>query len=242
MDRSDRKRFTRKNLSLKIKKDRFISGYIEAKCPQVYNEAMKYYEQLDSAYPQKRDLTKTVEFLYLTTGVSSFSEYYHKKRLEKGKKQPEKEPSIVDNMVLKIPLFDPKDKNTLGSFPEQQEVSVHEAPLPIPDAVYENLLQELRNDPDLYAIFNDMNTSGDDIIDLSGEQQVCVTFEQPDEQHVTIEQPDEQPDESIPDTLCEDIVHELCEDPQLRDILDDMDIGEYNEQTPLERELSGLNY
>ena len=133
-------------------------------------------------------------------------------------------------MVLKIPLFEPKDKNTLASFPEQQEVSVHEAPLPIPDPVYQNLLQELSNDPDLYAIFNDMNTSGDDIIDL------------PDEQHVTIEQPDEQPDESIPDTPFEDIVHELCEDPQLRDILDDMDIGEYNEQTPLERELANLGY
>ena len=207
MDISERKRFTRKNLSLRIRKDRFISTYIEAKHPQEYNEAKRHYDQLHSAYPKKRDLTKTCEFLYLTTGISSFSEYYNKKRLEKGKKQPEKEPRIEDRMVLKIPLFDPKDKNTHGSFPDQQEVSVHEAPLPIPDAAYQNLLQELRNDPDLYAIFNDMNTSGDDIIDLSNEQ------------HVTIEQLDEQPDESIPDTLCEDI-----------------------EQTPLEKELVNLGY
>ena len=242
MDRSERKRFTRKNLTLKNKKDRFISTYVETKYPQIYEEAKKCYDQIDVVYPNKRDLTKTVEYLYISAGVTSLNQYYHKRREEKVKNMLEKEHGIDDNMVrehgindnmvkehrindnmvLKIPLFDAKDSNKPGTSSHQQQ-----EPLPIPDDLYQTLLQELRNDPELYSIFNDMDMSGGDSIDLS-EEQLSVTSEQPDE--------------SIPDTLCEDIVHELCEDPQLRDILDDMDIGEYNEQTPLERELSGLNY
>ena len=211
MDRSERKRLTRKNLSLKARLDRFISGYIEVKHPQTYNEAKEYYEKLDSVYPNKRDLCKTVEFLYATTGVTSFTEYYRQKRLDKGKKQTEKK-SIVDNMVLRIPLFDATDKNIVGNIPDQQKVNVHEESLTIPDDVYENLVQELRKDPDLYNIFNDMNTSGDDIIDLSGEQQVQLTIEQPDENipgddiidlsgEQQVQLTIEQPDENIPDTV-----------------------------------------
>ena len=202
-------------MSLKNKKDRFIADYIQVKFPQIYDEAKRHYDQLDAVYPGKRDLTKTVEFVYMTTGVTSLRQYYHKRRIEKTKNLLEKEPGINDIMVLKIPLFDAKASNKLGgSSHQQQETIDHEPPLPIPDDLYENLLRELRNDPELYSIFNDMDMSGDDSIDLSGEQQ---------------------PNESNPDTLCEDIVDELWQDPELQVILCD-------EQTPLERELSLLNY
>ena len=222
MERSQRKRFTRKNLSLRNKKDRFIAAYIQTKFPQIYDEAKKCYDQIDALYPSKRDLTKTVEYIYMSTGVTSLSQYYHKKRAEKTKNLLEKEPGINDNMVLKIPLFDAKGSNKLGrSSRQQQETNDHEVPLPIPDDLYRNLLQELRNDPELYSIFNDMDMSGGDSIDLSEEQQLAVTIEQPNE--------------SNPDTWCEDIVDELCQDPELHTILCD-------EQTPLERELSRAGY
>ena len=218
MDRTQRKRYTRKNLVLKNKKDRFISGYIQAKFPQIYDEANICYDRIASVYPNKRDLTKTVEFIYMTTGATSLSQYYHNKRVEKARKQSEKEPAINDNMVLKIPLF---DANLGRSSHRQQETNDHEVPLPVPDEVYQNLLQELRNDPELYSIFNDMDMSRDDSIDLSEEQQLSVTIEQPNE--------------SNPDTRGEDIVNDLCQDPELHAILSD-------EQTPLERELSHLGY
>ena len=215
--RNQRKKFTRKNLSLRNKRDRFISGYIEAKFPQAYDQANKCYDKMDAKYPTKRDLTKTLEFVHITTGCTSLSQYFHKKRAEKSRENhQEKEHGISDSMVLEIPLFNVEDSKKLGSSSQQQETSEHEVAMTISDEVYENLLQELRKDPDLYSIFNDMNMPGDDSAGSSVEQQ---------QQH----------DEGNPDSLCEDIFNELNQDPDLQAIL-------YNEQTPLERELSHLNY
>ena len=45
-----------------------------------------------------------------------------------------------------------------------QEINVHtdESPMVIPDKIYEDLLLELRKDPDLHAIFNDFDLSEED--------------------------------------------------------------------------------
>ena len=45
-----------------------------------------------------------------------------------------------------------------------QEINVHtdESPMVIPDKIYEDLLRELRKDPDLHAIFNDFDLSEED--------------------------------------------------------------------------------
>ena len=197
-------------MSLKNRKDRFISAYIEAKFPEAYNEAIKTYEKVDAVYTNKRDLTKTVEFVYLTTGVTSLTQYYQKKKAERVKKQLEKEAPIKDNMILEIPLFGTKD---CIQQQQQQQQETNEAALIIPDEVYQNLLEELRKDPDLYSILNDMDMPCDDSIDSAGEQ----------------------PGESNLDAQCVDIFSELNQDPVLQAILSD-------QQTPLERELSLLNY
>ena len=166
MDRNQRKKFTRKNLSLKNRKDRFISSYIKAKFPDVYDQASKSYNQIDAAYPNKRDLTKTVEFVYTTTGVTTLNQYYHKKRSERVRKG--KEAAINDNMVLNIPLFGTKDCIEQQQ-QQKQETNENELALPIPDELYNNLLEELRNDPDLHTILNDMDMPGEQ----SNESNLC---------------------------------------------------------------------
>ena len=146
MKRTQQKSKARKELRKRDRHDRFISAYVKAKHSQIYMEANEFYEQLDKHNPGKRDLCKTVEFLQSTTRFKSFTEYYKREKSglnTKRKKQP------VDNMVLNIPLMVNKKVT--------EEVNTCEPPLAIPDHLYLDLLQEIRNDPDLHAIFNDMN-------------------------------------------------------------------------------------
>ena len=236
-------------LSLRTRQDRFISGYIRARYPDIYNEVNGYYNELDSKYPEKRDLCKTVEYLYATTGFKSHGEWYHSKRKNQMAKQESKKPNekttILDNMELKIPLM----SNTHQITKNSPRTEVEETPLVIPDSIYDDLVKELRNDPDLYDIFNDMN-----IDDLSQEQQLQITVldQSYDEHQLTTPEniPNNQCQEqqvtssnnNIPDHVCEEIVQEFSKDPYLYDIINNMDLDEYDEQTPLEKELTTLGY
>ena len=156
MERTQQKKNARKNLRKKDRHDRFISAYVKAKHPQIYMEAEEFYEQIDKHNPGKRDLCKTVEFLQITTRFKTFTEYYKRKKSglnSKRKNQP------VDNMVLNIPLLKHKKvtEEVNASEPNGSEPNASEPPLAIPDHLYQDLLQEIRNDPDLYAILNDMD-------------------------------------------------------------------------------------
>ena len=125
---------------LKAKQDRFISAYVKTKDPRLFMEAKDYYKQLDSIYPHKRDLCKTVEFLHMSTGVSSFSQYYYKRKQEKQDKEKQDKEKITDNMVLRIPLMsDIPDQQT-----QQEEVNVIECP--VPDKVYEGPDQQTQQE------------------------------------------------------------------------------------------------
>ena len=242
MERTERKKVTRRNLSKKIRHDRFISGYVEVKYPQAYREADNHYNQLNTKYPNKRDLCKTIEYIQLTTGIKTYSEYYHHNRPGYKRKNQEVEEtnkkqvqdSIVDNMVLEIPLMNTSEKipsiNTSESMANIQLEEANELSLDI--LQYEEIIQELRNDPDLYNICNDLSTYGDDIVDMSGVEKLEVTVEHTGESFL-----------NIPDKVYEDIIQELTNDPDLSMIFDDIDVDiEYQEQTPLEKELVDLGY
>ena len=170
---SEIKNGKRKNLTIKDRRDRFVAGYVQSKYPDIYREANVFYEQLGEIYPNKKDRCKTIEYLRATEGVKSYNEYYRKKRpsKKKGKHTLEKS-SIADNMVLEIPLFNTSSTahKPNSTILEQASVNIpqindQESALIITDDVYEGLVQELRQDPDLYRIFNDtMYTYGDDTI------------------------------------------------------------------------------
>ena len=113
---------------------------------------------------------------------------------------------------LVIPELETQDETPQLVIPELE--TQDETPqLVIPEHVYEDLLQELRNDPDLYKIFNDM-----DIPD--NENQQTDTTVDNDEMDNESQQTDT--------TLSND------------DMWDVFNI--FNEQTPLERELLRLGF
>ena len=57
----ERKRDQRHRREITAKLDRTVSDYVRYKYPSVYAEAEEYYTQLNSKYPTKKDLIKTVE-------------------------------------------------------------------------------------------------------------------------------------------------------------------------------------
>ena len=209
MDKIELKRHTRKLLSKKNRHDRLISQYVYFRHPDVYSEANECYDSLDVKYPGKRDLCKTLEFLQLTTGVNSYSQLYHSNRQKNKPKNKKAETTTTkkqhtDRMVLEIPLI---NSNTLT-----------DETLSLNMPVYNELMDEIRNDPDLHAILNDFTIPGDETTDMSGPQHAGESFL------------------GLPDKDYEGLVQELCDDPDLAMIFNDI------EQTPLEKELSNLGY
>ena len=169
---SDAKRTTERN------KAKFISMYTQAVYGDIYQEAQQLYETIKQKNPGTKDLTKTIDFIQNVTPERTVPRYY----FTRGSKQQKLHKNNT-RMVLNIPLMETtqvskvmstmtttgdalEDRDMVASAPGdgQEEMSASQpAPeqedthLDIPDRVYEELLQELRQDPDLYSIFNNFN-------------------------------------------------------------------------------------
>ena len=188
--------------SEKVRQNRVITGYIEFNYPDVYKEAKEFYVQLNTLYPEKKDLRRTNEFEWAKTGFTNAKKkYYPRKTPYKKKKDNSKPDKIVDNMELIIPLMDRAEKpveNTettaktnqkvmenvvdmsadkeievfieppIDSFTdipiEPPEVIINSFPV-ISDEVIEDIIKDLREDPDLDQIFNDFDVDFDDFIE-----------------------------------------------------------------------------
>ena len=146
----------------------FVDEYVRVKYRDVYSEAINFYTALDQAYPRKRNLCKTSEF-------QSWRVEVHKKD-KKSTAQQEK----TRNMALSIPLIphSPPTPNTETSTTAEiqqplatppgigAELTIDmppETPLETDDQMTDRRIQEiiaeLRDDPDLNGIFDDIETN-----------------------------------------------------------------------------------
>ena len=206
MQRTDQKRVARQKLSIENRHSRFISEYVKSKHTEIYNEAEAFFKHVQELNPNKRDLTKTHQFLVATTGFVDRNDFYNRKR----QKAQEKNQQVNDNMVLRVQLLAPEAVTTINHnseplvipgeqiqiravttcnhnseplvIPGEQiqigavTTSNHNSePLVIPDGLYEDLIKELRSDPDLHAILNDMNMDMDP--DISFDEQTPLERE-----------------------------------------------------------------
>ena len=152
MNRTEQKRTARHILAIKTRHDRLVTAYIRNKYPIEYEEAELYYQNLNLKYPNKRDLTKTTDFLHFTTGYGSFIDYYRARAEdEKTKNITQETHTVEDNMSLRIQLMDNDDVST-AKLCEKADES-----LAIPEDVYNSLISKLAKDPQLYSIFNGMS-------------------------------------------------------------------------------------
>ena len=148
MDRVAQKKAAQHVRSKAARHDRFIAAYIMKKNKEAYAEAKQFFDDLDQKYPQKRDLTKTDEFVHKTTGYTSF---YTMAQAKYQTKKQEANNDKSKSMALKIQLMDPVDVD-IAVMGEKTDES-----LCIPDHIYNNLLAEISKDPVLTNIFNTVN-------------------------------------------------------------------------------------
>ena len=148
MDRVIQKKAARHVRSKAARHDRFIATYIMKKNKEAYAEAKQLYDDLDKKYPEKRDLTKTDEFLHKTTGYTSFYQMSRAKyKVQKQKPNNQK----IKGMSLEIPLMDKGDVDIVVMAEKVDES------LCIPDHIYNNLLAEISKDPVMSSIFGTIN-------------------------------------------------------------------------------------
>ena len=134
--RVDQKRRARQKRSIQAKHDRLIAAYVKKRYPEVNTEAYNYYEALQKKYPNKRDLTKTQEFLFLLC--------QDKENDGKTLSNTQVTTTVInDSMKLQIPLMDKNDVDTATN-------------LNIPEDIYNSLITDLAKDPQLNTIFNDI--------------------------------------------------------------------------------------
>ena len=57
-----RRRELRSQQTIEVRKSKLVSSYIKTKYPAIYHEASEFYNDLVKHYPEKRDLTKTIDY------------------------------------------------------------------------------------------------------------------------------------------------------------------------------------
>ena len=181
MDPSRKQRW-RKLESERLRKSRITQGYIQKRYPEVYQEASEFFDFLNSKYPTKKDLRRTNEFELLKTGLSDepTKRFYTRKT----KKTTTTTTTFEDTMELTIPLM---KNNTAGRQPDDAtagDKAIVQSTIDdmdigisgieptfnqeIPDNILEEIMAELRGDPQIDAFFENIS---DDYFDH--EELVC---------------------------------------------------------------------
>ena len=102
---TERKNRWRRADSVKKRQERAIVGYMEIKYPNIYKEAVGFFNQLREKYPNKLDLRKTNEYDLLRMPAKRIRKHTTTEVVyQKTKKTVE----VEDNMQLRIRLFSPE--------------------------------------------------------------------------------------------------------------------------------------
>ena len=200
----------RRAQSAKVREGRVITGYIEVKHPEIYAEAITFYNSLNQKYPSKSDLRKTVEFSNLSLPVPVETVNPDKKKKYKKKSYPN-----INNGVYASNMYSsPPDKN----FKDNLELRIPLIPLTTETS---ESMQNSQLEPIAEA----------DTTELMQNTQIEPT-------EIIINETDLQStlNEEFPDDVIDKIVAELQKDAQLESIFDDIDV-DIPEVSPLEAEL-----
>ena len=181
----------------------FVHEYVRAKFNKVYAEAMKFYSQLDQTYPDKKDLCRTTEFRKWRENVTKKStaptqQSTHEATLVLNIPLLSHPPSTVETTSTASELAPSEIQQSPSTPPEIGAETIVEMPPPTPLETYDEIndrriqeiLAELRDDPDLNRIFD--NVEPDDQIDEGVE---LPTLEQ--EMHTDIGLLDNEDDFSV---------------------------------------------
>ena len=160
MDRKDKKKASQKALVIKNKKARFITEYVKRKNPQLYLEGETFYNRLQQEYPQKRDHTKTHEFLTKTTKYKDYHDFYSRKKL---KQYAQKATTTTTTKTTTTTTIHNEEMQLCVELLPPEVAKANTGPLlpPVPEDVYQDLLDQIRRDPQLRDILDSMPSPPD---------------------------------------------------------------------------------
>ena len=121
-----RRRELRSQHTMKVRKTKFIASYIQAKYRTIYAEASEFYNTIDKHYPEKRDLTKTVDYRAweLTTVRETEQSNMEPSSCRVRKPlSPRATATDMRNFQLRIPLLDlmeTTDEGTTGPVTQEE--------------------------------------------------------------------------------------------------------------------------
>ena len=154
-------RVWRQNKKMERRLSVFVQDYVQEKYQSIHAEAISFYNTLNDLYPKKIDLRKTKEFRQwkktkpgnressATTAATNTS-------------QADQDPTVQqsNNSPLTIPQAETAPRELeIGAELTVEAAPLQSDPQSITDQRIEEIIQELRNDPDLNAIFNDVEMS-----------------------------------------------------------------------------------
>ena len=237
-----------------VRVDRVVTGYFHHKHPEIYEKAMELYTELNTLYPQKKDLRRTYEYQNFVTGSTTNKYRYSRRSHNSGNTR-----NITDNMVLQIPLMaNPEthvpDIPTVPDVPTVTAVPDVPAVTPVPDVPPVTAVPDVpavTAVPDVPAV-----TAVPDVPAVTAVPDIPPVTAVPDVPAVTAV-PDIPAVTAVPDVplvpvdismaectipplsdeIINDIVYRLRQDPDIDTFFEDMDIQDL---TPLESELSLL--
>ena len=205
MDRLHKRRVRAAKRTLEKNKNKFICKYVESKHGDVFTEAKEVYERIKRCNPDKKDITKTSEYMSVVMPHKPIPYYY----------TLQKKPKLTTTtMVLHIPLMT-NTETLLATTPgDHTQTSEQELTATTPGDHTQTSEQELT-----------ATTPGDHT--QTSEQELTATtpgdHTQTSEQELTATPPDEQEILTlpIPDDTFNGLLHDLMQDPDLYKIFNE---------------------
>ena len=164
----------RRARAAKTREDRTVNEYIKIKHPEIYQEAVDFYDKLNAKYPYKGDLRKLSEFYKLSADMRKAKSY-------------------TDNMVLRIPLLacdKPVEDTPVEDTPTVEDTPVEDTPTVEDTPVEDTPTVEDTPVEDTTAAFVQLGPIDNDVIDkivaeLQGDADICNFFESMDVDQLT---------------------------------------------------------
>ena len=232
----------RRNEAETIRKNRVILGYIQAKYPNVYEQANEYHKTLAALYPEKLDLRRTKEYADTTNNTKAKKRYAKRPRPTK-----QNECNTLSHPLMQFELHIPLVNMSEATQPAEQ----------MQDSI--STTQPAEQMQDSISTTQQAEQMQDSILTTQPAEQMqdSISTTQPAEQmqdSILTTQPAEQMQDSISATetthemfplltekMMDDIIAELKEgNPHFEQFFNDIDIPDFDipDLSPLEAELN----
>ena len=152
----------RREIKQEGRKAIFSMKYIKAKYPEIHDEACGIFSAMNERYPGKRDLTRTHEFNLFkqSPGLVKSTTTMLEPHLEIPliPSNPVSAPTVTTTEGETPPTIDSPVPSNAFLTPTITTTTTEEIPpaIDMPDEEIERIINELRQDPDLASVFDDI--------------------------------------------------------------------------------------